>query len=119
MSAAGIARAVRARTISPLEILEDAIVRIESREPAVGAFLLNSYDEAREAARRVDARVQKGEVLPLAGVPLGIKDNLCVDGMRTTCASKILDGWLAPYTATAVQRLLDAGAIPMGKLNMD
>jgi aspartyl-tRNA(Asn)/glutamyl-tRNA(Gln) amidotransferase subunit A len=119
MNAVAIARAVRAREVSAREILEEAIVRVQEREPAVGAFLSTTFDAAREAARTVDARVAKGEALPLAGVPLGIKDNLCVDGTRTTCGSKILEDWVAPYTATAVQRLLDAGALPIGKLNMD
>jgi aspartyl-tRNA(Asn)/glutamyl-tRNA(Gln) amidotransferase subunit A len=118
-SAVQIARAVRMREVSSLEIVESAIARVEKREPAVGAFLSKTYDAARAAARRVDARVGAGEELPLAGVPMGIKDNLCVEGMRTTCASKILSEWIAPYTATAVRRLLDAGALPIGKLNMD
>jgi aspartyl-tRNA(Asn)/glutamyl-tRNA(Gln) amidotransferase subunit A len=117
--AVGIARAVRAREVSALEIVECVVARVEEREPAVGAFLSKTYDAARAAARSVDARVAKGEALPLAGVPVGIKDNLCVDGTRTTCASKILADWVAPYTATAVQRVLDAGALPIGKLNMD
>jgi aspartyl-tRNA(Asn)/glutamyl-tRNA(Gln) amidotransferase subunit A len=119
MTATEIARAVRAREISALEVLEAAIARIDARDGAIGAFLLKTYDQARVAAVRIDTRLRAGEALPLAGVPLGIKDNLCVDGTRTTCASKILDGWVAPYTATAVQRLLDAGALGMGKLNMD
>lgn len=119
MTAMEIARAVRARETSALEVLEAAIARIDARDGAIGAFLLKTYDQARAAAVRIDTRLRAGEALPLAGVPLGIKDNLCVDGTRTTCASKILDGWVAPYTATAVQRLLGAGALGMGKLNMD
>ena len=60
-----------------------------------------------------------GEALPLAGVPLAVKDNMCLDGTRTTCGSKILEHWIAPYTATAVARMLDAGAVPIGKTNCD
>ncbi|MBV8073787.1 MAG: Asp-tRNA(Asn)/Glu-tRNA(Gln) amidotransferase subunit GatA, partial [Candidatus Eremiobacteraeota bacterium] len=67
----------------------------------------------------VDARVAAGESLPLAGVPLAVKDNMCLRGTRTTCGSKILGEWVAPYTATAVQRIIDAGAIPLGKANLD
>ncbi len=74
---------------------------------------------AREHARAVDARTARGEKLPLAGVPLALKDNMCLAGTPTTAASKILDGWVAPYTATAVRRLLDAGAVPIGKTNLD
>ena len=76
-------------------------------------------DGAREHALRVDARIAGGESLPLAGVPLAVKDNMCLTGTRTTCGSKILENWIAPYTATAVQRLLDAGCVPVGKTNMD
>ncbi len=74
---------------------------------------------AREHARAVDARVARGERLPLAGVPLAVKDNMCLTGTVTTCASKILEGWVAPFTATAVLRLIEAGAIPIGKTNLD
>ncbi|HEY0798688.1 MAG TPA: Asp-tRNA(Asn)/Glu-tRNA(Gln) amidotransferase subunit GatA [Candidatus Baltobacteraceae bacterium] len=118
-SATEIVRAIKAREISALEIAEQAVARIEAREPAIGAFLLKTYTDAREAARRVDASLARGEALPLAGVPLAIKDNMCVSGMKTTCASKILGDWVAPYTATAVQRLLAAGALPIGKTNLD
>ena len=98
---------------------ESALARIAERDGTVGAFLSLAADLARERARDVDARVARGERLPLAGVPLAVKDNMCLSGTPTTCASKILAGWSAPYTATAVQRLLDAGAIPLGKTNLD
>ncbi len=74
---------------------------------------------ALSCADRVDARVKTGERLPLAGVPLAIKDNMCLRGTRTTAGSKILGDWVAPYTATAVSRILEAGAIPIGKTNLD
>ncbi len=86
---------------------------------AVGAYLTVLADLARAQAARVDERVRAGEQLPLAGVPLAVKDNMCLDGTRTTCGSKILEHWIAPYTATAVARMLDAGAIPIGKANCD
>jgi aspartyl-tRNA(Asn)/glutamyl-tRNA(Gln) amidotransferase subunit A len=73
----------------------------------------------RERARRVDERIAAGEAPPLAGVPVAIKDNLCLRGTRTTCGSKMLETWIAPYTGTAVARLLAAGALPIGKTNMD
>src|SRR5438270_2664633 len=73
-------------------------------------------EQARAAAARVDA----GEVIgPLAGVPVALKDNLCTRGVPTTCSSKILDGWRPPYTATVVERVVAAGAIPIGKTNLD
>jgi aspartyl-tRNA(Asn)/glutamyl-tRNA(Gln) amidotransferase subunit A len=119
LTALEIARAVNARETSAREVTERALERIAERDGAIGAFLAVTGDLARSHADRVDALVRAGETLPLAGVPLAIKDNMCVTGTPTTCASKILDGWIAPYTATAVQRLLDAGAIPLGKTNLD
>ncbi|MBD5656102.1 MAG: Asp-tRNA(Asn)/Glu-tRNA(Gln) amidotransferase subunit GatA, partial [Candidatus Eremiobacteraeota bacterium] len=118
-SAVAIARAVNAGEISAVELATAAHERIVERDGAVGAYLAETYDLARMHAERVDARVRAGERLPLAGVPLAIKDNMCVTGTPTTCASEILRGWIAPYTATAVQRLLDAGAVPLGKTNLD
>jgi len=114
-----IARAVNARTLSAVEVAAEFEARIHIRDEAVGAFLTQTGALALAHAERVDARVRDGETLPLAGVPLAIKDNMCVVGTRTTCASKILEHWTAPYTATAVQRLLDAGALPVGKTNLD
>ena len=118
-SAVEIARSVNAREISAVELAAAMHVRIAERDGAVGAYLTETADLARAAAERVDARIAAGETLPLAGVALAIKDNMCVTGTQTTCASEILRGWIAPYTATAVQRLLDAGALPLGKTNLD
>jgi aspartyl-tRNA(Asn)/glutamyl-tRNA(Gln) amidotransferase subunit A len=118
-SALGLARAVNARERSASELADEALGRVAERDGAVGAFLWSSAEYVRAHARRVDERVAAGEALPLAGVPLAVKDNMCLTGTPTTCASKILDGWVAPYTATAVQRLLDAGAVPVGKTNLD
>jgi aspartyl-tRNA(Asn)/glutamyl-tRNA(Gln) amidotransferase subunit A len=118
-AASEVARAVNSREVSASEIAEAAFARIEARDGEIGAFLTRTRALAREHARAVDARLSAGEKLPLAGVPLAIKDNMCVTGTRTTCGSKILDGWIAPYTATAVARALAAGALPLGKTNLD
>jgi aspartyl-tRNA(Asn)/glutamyl-tRNA(Gln) amidotransferase subunit A len=118
-SAAAIAGRVGARELSAAEVTEAALGRIAASDDAVGAYLTVLGDGAREHALRVDARIAGGESLPLAGVPLAVKDNMCLTGTRTTCGSKILENWIAPYTATAVQRLLDAGCVPVGKTNMD
>jgi len=114
-----VARSVNAGERSALELTRSALERIAERDGEIGAYLTLTGDLARAAAERVDAAVRGGATFPLAGVGLAIKDNMCVTTTRTTCASKILDGWIAPYTATAVQRLLDAGAIPLGKTNLD
>jgi aspartyl-tRNA(Asn)/glutamyl-tRNA(Gln) amidotransferase subunit A len=118
-TAVDTARAVNAKEISAAEITEQLTARVRERDGAVGAYLAQTADLARAYAERVDARVRAGETLPLAGVPLAVKDNMCLLGTPTTCASRILEGWIAPYTATAVQRLLDAGAVPLGKTNLD
>ena len=118
-SARDIARAVNARETSAVEIAETMIPHVAGVDERLGAYLTLTPELMREHARRVDARIAAGESLPLAGVPAAIKDNMCLLGTRTTCASKILEHWIAPYTGTAVQRLLAAGALPIGKTNMD
>ncbi len=118
-SAAQIAREVNARTLSAHEVTDAVLAQIDAVDGQVGSYLTVLRDEARAAAARVDARVAAGEALPLAGVPLAVKDNMCLTGTRTTAGSKILEHWVAPYTATAVTRLLEAGCVPVGKANMD
>ena len=118
-SAAQIAREVNARSLSALDVAGAALAHIHAVDSQIGAYLTVLGDLARESARRVDERIAAGEKLPLAGVPLAVKDNMCLTGTRTTAASKILEHWVSPYTATAVARLLDAGCIPVGKSNMD
>jgi len=118
-SAAQIAADVNAGRTSACEVAEATLAQVEAVEPRVGAYLTVLQAEARAHAARVDERVRAGERLPLAGVPLAVKDNMCLDGTRTTCGSKILEGWIAPYTATAVARMLQAGAVPIGKANCD
>ena len=118
-SAAQIARDVTSGALSARDVADAMLSHIDAVDGAFGSYLTVLHNEARQAADRVDARLKAGEKLPLAGVPVAVKDNMCLTGTRTTCGSKILEHWVAPYTATAVQRLLDAGAIPVGKANMD
>ncbi|MCB9869556.1 MAG: Asp-tRNA(Asn)/Glu-tRNA(Gln) amidotransferase subunit GatA [Planctomycetes bacterium] len=125
MSAAdGTARATAAAvadgSLRAVDVVEASLERIAAREPQVGAFVEVFADAARRRAEQLDAERRKGSPPgPLAGVPIAIKDNLLLRGHRTSCGSRILDGFTAPYTATAVQRLLDAGAVPIGRTNMD
>lgn len=114
-----IANAVNSREISAAEITDATLARIGDVDNDVGAYLTVLQQDARRAAAEIDKRVADGERLPLAGVPLAVKDNMCLEGTRTTCGSKILERWTAPYTATAVKRMLDAGCVPMGKSNLD
>ncbi len=118
-SAAEIAGDVRSKRVSAVELAEATLAHVDAADGELGAYLTVLPDAARRHAARVDERVRAGEQLPLAGVPLAVKDNMCLDGTRTTCGSKILERWIAPYTATAVARLLDAGAVPIGKTNCD
>ena len=120
LSAASIVAGIVAGDFSATEVARASLAAIDAREPHVRAFLQVSADLALEAAAATDARRAAGEPLgPLAGVPVAFKDNLHLVGTRTTCASRMLQDYESPYTATCVQRLLDAGATPMGKTNMD
>jgi aspartyl-tRNA(Asn)/glutamyl-tRNA(Gln) amidotransferase subunit A len=105
--------------LSAEEALRDALARIEASDGHIGAFLEVTPDLALDEARSVDARVAAGEDLPLAGVPMAIKDNMWVSGREATCASRILRGFRPPADATAVARLRQAGAVFVGRANMD
>jgi len=136
LSARQIAQKVRAGELSALEVLEDHLRQIQavdgvpgslqdlsldpSEESKVHAFLEVSAQLAQKQAEQVQARVQRGEDPgPLAGVPVSIKDIFCVQGTTTTAASRILYNFRPPYTATTVERLQKAGALIIGKTNLD
>jgi len=100
--------------------VEDSLAAIEARDGELHVFLHVDAEGARARADDLDRRLAKGEELgPLAGVPVALKDNMCTRGVPTTAASRILEGWLPPYNATVVDRLLDAGAVVVGKTNLD
>jgi aspartyl-tRNA(Asn)/glutamyl-tRNA(Gln) amidotransferase subunit A len=113
------AAAVNAKESSASAEVESSLAAISEKNGAINAFLFVDTDGARAFASTVDERIAKGEKLPLAGVPIAIKDNLCQTGVPTTCSSKILADWRPPYTATVIERLIAAGAIPVGKTNLD
>ncbi len=120
LTAAQIAAGVAAGAFSATDVARAALDALEQREPAIQAFLQITPELALEAAARVDAARASGEALPaLAGVPVAVKDNMNLTGTRTTCASRMLETYESPYTATCVQRMLDAGCVPVGKTNMD
>lgn len=115
-----IAGAVRGGKTTVAEVTESHLARIGAVDGKVKAFVDVWPDTAREQAAGLDARLKKGEDIgPLAGVPIGIKDVLCTKQGTTTCASKILKGYRSPFDATVIERLRDAGAVFLGKLNMD
>jgi aspartyl-tRNA(Asn)/glutamyl-tRNA(Gln) amidotransferase subunit A len=120
LGAAEIRRAVAAREVSALEVARAHLDRVAEVEPRLDAFLHIFEERALERARRLDGALAGGEPAPpLAGVPVAVKDVLNVEGLPTTCGSRILDGYRPPFTATAVSRLEAAGAIVLGKTNMD
>lgn len=120
MSALEIAAAVRAGERSAVDVLDEHLARIAERDREINAFNLVTVDAARAEAEAVDAAVAAGtDPGPLAGVPLALKDNMCTRGVPTTCSSKILEGWRPPYDATVVTRLRAAGAVAVGKTNLD
>lgn len=120
LTAAQIAAGVAAGDFSATEVARAALDAVEARDSAVQAFLQVTPELTLDAAARVDAARAAGEVLPpLAGVPLAVKDNMNLVGTRTTCASRMLETYESPFTATCVQRMLDAGCLPVGKANMD
>ena len=117
---ASVRSALQAKKISAKELTKDFYAQIERRNPELNAFLALSPDRAYEQADRVDARLARGEALPpLAGVPVAIKDVISTQGVRTTCGSKILENYVPPYDAIAIERLEAAGAVLMGKTNCD
>ncbi len=120
MSALDIAAAVRSGERSAADVVDEHLARIDARDGELNAFNLVLAEEARAAAAAVDATVAAGgDPGPLAGVPVALKDNMCTRGVATTCSSKILEGWQPPYDATVVERLAAAGAVAVGKTNLD
>ncbi len=101
------------------ELTRDYLERVDSVDRDINAFITVTPDLALTMARAADARIQRGEAGPLTGIPLGLKDLLITAGVRTTCGSRILENFVPPYDGTAVARLREAGAVFLGKLNMD
>lgn len=98
------------------EIINAYKERIENKETEVQAFITTTLEDAEKEAKKIDLNPRKGK---LAGIPIGIKDNLCTNGVKTTCASKMLENFIAPYDATVVEKLKEEQIISLGKLNMD
>ncbi len=115
-----IALDVRSGASTAQRELDASLAAIHARNDELNVFLYVDEEGARAAAKDIDDKVARGEsVGPLAGVPVAIKDNMCQVGVPTTCSSRILEGWRPPYSATVITRLLAAGAVPVGKTNLD
>ena len=110
---------LRARRFSSVEVARHFLARIERFNPALNAFITVTGEQALAAAQRADQLLAAGEALPLAGLPIVHKDIFCTDGVLTTCGSRMLSNFVAPYDATVVQRLAQVGVVMLGKTNMD
>ena len=110
---------LRAREVSCEEVAETFLARIEALDPRLNSFISVTADRARERARHTDAALAERQRGRLSGIPIAHKDIFCTAGTRTSCGSRMLDGFISPDDATVVRRLGDAGAISLGKTNMD
>ncbi|TVO67646.1 Asp-tRNA(Asn)/Glu-tRNA(Gln) amidotransferase subunit GatA [Denitromonas ohlonensis] len=114
-----LAAALRAGTLSSVELATLFLDRIDALNPSLNAFITVDRDGALSAARAADARLAAGTAGPLTGIPLAHKDVFCTEGVRTTCASRMLENFVSPYDAHVVSQLKAAGAVMLGKTNMD
>ena len=108
------------KEITITEITKAYVDRINEKEPEVKAFVTTLTDTAMEEAKKIEEKVNNGEIkTEFAGIPIGIKDNMCTKGVKTTCSSKMLENFVSPYNATVVEKLNAENMIDLGKLNMD
>jgi aspartyl-tRNA(Asn)/glutamyl-tRNA(Gln) amidotransferase subunit A len=112
-------RMLHAGEVSAGDLVEESVRRIEQHDPALHAFLQLTRERARASAAEADAAIAGGTAGALSGIPVAIKDVLCLEGVECTAGSKILQGFVPPYTATTVARVLQGGAAPVGKTNCD
>ena len=122
MGIAQIREGLASKQFSAHEVAQASLDHIAKADAQVHAFLELTADAAMQAAQRVDNAIAAGtfdQLGPLAGVPVAFKDNMNLAGTHTTCSSHMLENYVSPYTATCVQRIIDAGGLPLGKLNMD
>ncbi|HFQ14014.1 MAG TPA: Asp-tRNA(Asn)/Glu-tRNA(Gln) amidotransferase GatCAB subunit A, partial [Gammaproteobacteria bacterium] len=116
---AELARGLREGEYSSEELTRHFLERIKKLDETVNSFITVSEERALAQARQADARIAAGEAGPLTGIPLAQKDIFCTDGVKTSCGSKMLDNFIAPYDATSVAQLDAAGSVMLGKTNMD
>ena len=118
-NAAELSAMLQKKECSAVELTQDVLERIEEKESAVGAYVTRCEDCLDQAKAVDDARAAGKELHPLAGIPIGIKDNISTKGIRTTCSSKMLGNYVPPFDATVMQPVREAGMVITGKMNMD
>ena len=120
LTAVQLGKKIKDGEVTSVEAVKAALDQIKAMEPLLNSFVTIEEEKALEQAEEVQKRIEAGELTgPLAGVPVAVKDNICIDGMKTTCSSKILWDFVPTYTATAVENLKRSGAVILGKTNMD
>jgi aspartyl-tRNA(Asn)/glutamyl-tRNA(Gln) amidotransferase subunit A len=120
MTAHELSDMLKTRKISAVELTQAFLDRIAAIDGKIGCYITACKDEAMEQAAKVQERMDRGEATsPLAGIPAAIKDNICTEGIPTTCGSKMLQDFVPPYNATVINRLYEQGMVLLGKLNMD
>lgn len=120
LTAMELGRRIKKREIGVAEAARASLAQMEALEPTLNCYVTINEKLVLKQAEKVQSRIDSGELdSPLAGVPAAVKDNLCLEGLPTTCSSRILENFVPTYTAEAVQRLLDAGMVVLGKTNMD
>jgi len=107
------------KKFSSVEITQQYLDQIETHNSTINCFITVTDELALQQAKTADAAIARGEAQALCGVPLAHKDIFCTDGIRTSCASKMLDNFIAPYDATVIERFKQDGAVMLGKTNMD
>lgn len=114
-----LAHMLKGGEVTSAELTERYIARIQALNPVLNAYVHTTFEEARAAAKHADALIAEGKGTALTGIPMTLKDNICTDGLETTCCSKILEGFRPYYDATVWQKLRAQGAVLLGKTNMD
>ncbi len=119
VSLSGLRKALDEKEISAVELAKEYLSKIKTVDPEIEGYITVTEEQALESAKRAQELIDGGDSKPLTGIPLAIKDNICTDGIRTTCASKMLENFVPPYNATVIEKLNEQGYVLLGKSSMD